>query len=714
MKRLLTLVLLTIGLASVQAAPFTVGNVVVLQSGTAGTGAAGALIEYTPSGTLVQTISLPNNGTTPDATSIVFGQNSAFNHSLSLSADGALVVIPGYANMLVSGVIDTVSVASGGANRVVGTVKYDGTYTRPFSSASVLSGVAFRTATSDGFGNFWGMGGSGGTWYLNTGTSLQSSTGRYVSLVDGNLCYTLGAGVLQFPGAPQSASSGTQIMTMNGTSPSATSFAVSTNLGIAYVGDVRTTGNGVERFDWNGSAWVFTYNLALPSPDRPQHVAVDFSGASPVIFAVNNSFNKLYVITDTGSGSTAAQIATPASGVFRGVTLAPTQPAAPVFTTQPTGDTKNYGETMVFGPVGATGANPNGWTWKHGTTTLSDGGTISGSTTTTLTISGLTAGDAGSYYAIAANNGGTTSSDPAVLTLQGSCINPQLVSITNAAGTTANFTAGVSGCQGPIASYSWTRDGNPVSDGTYWTGSVISGATTASLTISGVQDGDAGLYTVTLIDNNSQPSSSAATLTVVDPPSITLQPVSITKAAGTTANFSVEATGGSLHYNWFKNAAPLTDGLTGSGATIGGATTASLSIANVQDADAGTYSVTVTNLAGSQPSDPATLTVVHAPAVAALASTNLWVGSNVVWQVVATGTPPLNYVWRRNGEVLFDDAHIAGASTDTLMLTDVQLADANTYSITVDNDYGQASSSAQLRIIIAGPQPSGIPGLVIL
>src|SRR5207253_2621254 len=156
--------------------------------------------EYNPStvnGAATYTVTLPNSGTTDDGTSIVFGNNSAFNHGISLSGDGAFVVIGAYANML-SGTtpVDTTAVASGGANRVISTVKYDGTYARPISSTTIFTGATFRDATADGFGNYWGINGAS-LQYFGNGTpgQVQSAAGRCIGLANGNLYYTIAANV---------------------------------------------------------------------------------------------------------------------------------------------------------------------------------------------------------------------------------------------------------------------------------------------------------------------------------------------------------------------------------------------------------------------------------------------------------------------------------------------------------------------------------------
>lgn len=86
-------------------------------------------------------------------------------------------------------------------------------------------------------------------------------------------------------------------------------------------------------------------------------------------------------------------------------------------------------------------------------------------------------------------------------------------------------------------------------------------------------------------------------------PSITNQPTSITVGAGSTTNFSVQATGnGTLTYQWRLNGTNLTVN----------ATSATLNLANVQSDNAGNYSVRVADTLGAVTSVVATLTVTNA------------------------------------------------------------------------------------------------------
>ena len=93
-------------------------------------------------------------------------------------------------------------------------------------------------------------------------------------------------------------------------------------------------------------------------------------------------------------------------------------------------------------------------------------------------------------------------------------------------------------------------------------------------------------------------------------PAIDCQPQSRLKMVGNTARFSVTAIGAApLTCQWRKNGVNLADGAQPSGATISGATTDDLTLANVQMSDAGSYTVVVTNSYGSVTSSVAALTV---------------------------------------------------------------------------------------------------------
>ena len=149
---------------------------------------------------------------------------------------------------------------------------------------------------------------------------------------------------------------------------------------------------------------------------------------------------------------------------------------------------------------------------------------------------------------------------------------PQSQTVT--AGQNVKFSVTATG-YGPL-SYQW-----------YIGSTSISGATASSYSITNVQAGNAGTYTVT-VSNGTLPNakSNRAVLTVNPaPPSITTQPQSQTAMPGQNVKFSVVATGTApLSYQWYKDSI-----------AIPGATSSSYSISKVQSSNAGTYTVTVSN-----------------------------------------------------------------------------------------------------------------------
>lgn len=108
-------------------------------------------------------------------------------------------------------------------------------------------------------------------------------------------------------------------------------------------------------------------------------------------------------------------------------------------------------------------------------------------------------------------------------------------------------------------------------------------------------DGECAGVTLTLNFTSTGPSV----------PVITTQPSSQTITVGQNVTFNVEATSSTpITYQWLFNNAPLT-----------GATSNSLTVSNAQSTQAGAYTVTLTNSAGSVTSTAANLTVNAAPIV---------------------------------------------------------------------------------------------------
>jgi len=85
-------------------------------------------------------------------------------------------------------------------------------------------------------------------------------------------------------------------------------------------------------------------------------------------------------------------------------------------------------------------------------------------------------------------------------------------------------------------------------------------------------------------------------------------------------------------------------------------------------------------------------------------------GTNVVFTVAATGTPPLAYQWRKGGVNLADGGRISGATTTNLTIRLVQGADAGNYDVVVSNAVGSATSEGA---VLAVPNaPVDVPDMI--
>ena len=165
----------------------------------------------------------------------------------------------------------------------------------------------------------------------------------------------------------------------------------------------------------------------------------------------------------------------------------------------------------------------------------------------------------------------------------------QPASRTVAVGSNVTFTASASGTPSPT--FQWRKDGV-----------VIPAAVGVSFTLTNVQLGQAGAYSVAATNSAGTTVSESAILTVnstaVGSPAFTTLPTaSVTVGIGSTVVFNSTATGATA-YRWQRNNGDLLN-----------ATSANLVVLNAGALDAGTYRVIATNSAGSTTSRDATLIV---------------------------------------------------------------------------------------------------------
>lgn len=177
-------------------------------------------------------------------------------------------------------------------------------------------------------------------------------------------------------------------------------------------------------------------------------------------------------------------------------------------------------------------------------------------------------------------------------------------------------------------------------------------------------------------------------------PQIITHPASQGVVPGSSVLFSVNASGTApLAYQWRKNSID-----------IAGATAGSYTLNNVTTNDEANYTVRVSNASGAVTSQVATLTVYVAPGILTQPQgrTNAQ-GSNVTFSVLASGTAPLSYQWKK------DSANIPGATLNGYSLNNIQPSDSGTYSVTVANPAGSVNSASAILQVLVRPTISAQP-----
>ena len=352
---------------------------------------------------------------------------------------------------------------------------------------------------------------------------------------------------------------------------------------------------------------VFEYQLVLAIQSQPQSLtlgagsnasfSVGVVGPSPLAYQwylngaalsdggrVSGSGSNVFSVTGVQGGDAGTyQVLVSGGGNSvwsSNATLAVLLP--PQISGQPVSQAVLAGSNEVF-TVTAGGTNLN-YQWYFNSNSLLDGGRISGSATASLVISNAQMGDAGGYQVVVANSYEAATSSVANLAvyLPVQITSQPAPSQTLLAGSNASFTVGASGTG---LNYQWYWKGMALADNGHYVGS-----TNATLSVSNVQVGDAGNFSVVVTNLLTSATSSNSVLTVYNPVQITAQPVSLGVWPGNSASFSVQASGTALGYQWLFNGLPLSDG----GQFSGGATPV-LTIANIQVTNYGGYSVIVSN-----------------------------------------------------------------------------------------------------------------------
>jgi hypothetical protein len=302
---------------------------------------------------------------------------------------------------------------------------------------------------------------------------------------------------------------------------------------------------------------------------------------------------------------------------------------APTITTQPQNQTVMVGGMATFS-VTATGTAPLTYQWSK------DNNAIAGATDSSYTTPTTVSGDDGSTFTVTVSNSvGSKTSDAATLTVTAAAVAPTITvqpqNQTVTAPSPAMFSVTATGTA-PLT-YQWLKNST-----------AIAGATNSTYTTPATVSGDNGAkFNVTVSNTAGSQTSNAAILTVNVPPMITTQPQSRTVGLGTPATFSVTASGTTpFTYQWYKNSTAIT-GAVGQSYTTP---------ATVSTDNGASFTVKVTNVAGSQTSAAAILTVSGATGVTVTLSpprAAVTTGVGQTFTPTVTGTANAAVTWSVDG-----------------------------------------------------------------
>ncbi len=442
------------------------------------------------------------------------------------------------------------------------------------------------TGPADSQGDWW----LGRPWYANASTYFLNCkmdgsinpTGWYLSISDGEPDPTARYGEYN-------------TMTINGTPYTAAQYANRAGPATGWTDTEEpmtaaeaaafTLTNVMAEYNWNPS-----FALCVPAGVASGPVSQSVQAGAAATFTVTPTANssptyQWQVSTDggntfsnvgTGSGGTASSYTTPATvladngyeyrcvlsvacdGGSSATSVAATltvQCTAAGISANPTNQTVQVGQAGTFN-VTATGSSPT-YQWEVST----DGGntwnnvtTGTGGTTSSYTTPATVEGNNGNEYRCVASvacNSSTATSTAATLTVNcttaGISTNPVNQSVQ--AGSTATFTVAATGSS---PTYQWqvsTDGGNTWNNVTTGTGGTTSSYTTPATVVG--NNGNEYQCVASVACNSSSATSTAATVTVnCTAAGISTNPVSQSIQAGSTATFTVAATGSSPTYQW--------------------------------------------------------------------------------------------------------------------------------------------------------------------
>ena len=628
-------------------------------------------------------VAVPTNG----YSAMLVNGNAGTEGYMTLSDDRTVLAFAGYAG-------DILSITTGGQ-----TAPSNLSYDRAVATVDAFTNVAtvyrgtkwYGTATgktnprgvgTDGAGNFWGCGNGYGSLYYDANTAddpiqFQNIALTSCSRVQNHKLFTSVKGaesVNQYPAGiytlvdffnnpvnlPTAASFLHLYLQAQSPWTNCIGFDIKPDETVAYVADDGSKGlngiGGIQKYVRSGLSWKMAYNLAIPG----------YFGLNNGIMTNAASTNTLvgcYSVTVDWSGTNPVVYATTSdSGVSSGATY--------------------YGNRVIR---------------INDTNTVQDGSTIIATTNILTTVARPPVVNGSQITNLVYKSVAFTPDLRPIIT-------SQPTSWSAAAGDNVSFN--VSASANYTLSYKWLQNGTN-----------LNGAMSTNLNLIAVDTSYNGFtYQCVVSDFYGSVTSSVASLTVngtAVPPTIGFQ--NVTNYIGNNQNLAaiISGTDPKGGYQWYLNGAMLTDGATGSGSTLSGTASNTLTIVQGQTSDAGNYSVSVTNIAGSASNVTAKLTLIYAPPVFVQPpqAITTFYGTSVTNTVSAYGQL-LSYQWYSSTKTtlsgttlkpLADAGDYSGTTTPTLGITVSSTADVTNYVVVVSNPGGSITSSPAILTAATAP-----------
>jgi hypothetical protein len=625
-------------------------------------------------------VAVPTNG----YSAMMVNGNAGTEGYMTLADDRSVLTFAGYAG-------DILSITTGGQ-----TAPSNLSYDRAVATVDAFTNVAtvyrgtkwYGTATgktnprgvaTDGAGKFWGCGNGYGSIFYDAMTSDDPIQFQNIALtsaarVQNHKLYTSVKGnevVNLYPAGiytlvdffsnpsdkPQSAAFLHLFLQAQAPWTNCIGFDINPTETVAYVcddGSRNAAGmGGIQKYIRSGLAWKMAYNLAIPG-------YFGLNNGTMTNAASTNTLVGCYSVTVDWSGANPIVYATTSdSGVSSG--------------------TPYYGNRVIR--INDTNTTQNGSTIIALTnilTTVARPPVVNG-----LQITNIV------YKSVAF----TPDLRPIITT------NP--ASWSAAAGDNVSFNVAASANY--TLSYQWLQNGTN-----------LVGETADTLKLNSVTTAQNNFnYRCVVANFYGSVTSLVATLTVNAtpvPPSISSQNVTNYVGNNQTLTALVSGTDPKGGYQWYLNGVALADGVTMGGSTLSGTASGTLNILQTTTNDAGYYSVSVTNIAGSASNTTAKLTLIYAPPIFVQPpqAFTTYVGRSLTNTVSAYGQL-LSYRWlnsKANGTspAPLLGTEFSGTNTANLVISPVSLADSTNYLVIVSNPGGSITSTpVALNISVAPP-----------